>query len=92
MFVPPKSIKPLLGRVTTGAPIAFSLAVVAVLGFALNDSGITIPGMMAAVLESAVVVLLARVVWTSHAPVPETPPDDPVDEEPEPPVPATTSS
>ena len=32
----------------------------AVLGFALNDSGITIPGMMAAVIESAVVVLLAR--------------------------------
>ena len=34
------------------------------LGFALNDSGITIPGMMAAVFLSAVVILLARVVFT----------------------------
>jgi hypothetical protein len=93
VFVPPKSIKPLLDRVTTARPIAISLAVVAVLGFALNDSGITIPGMMAAVLESAVVVLLARVVWNrSRSGPPEEAPDDPVDEELEPPVPATTSS
>ena len=34
--------------------------VVAVLGFALNDSGIAIPGMMFAVFESAVVVLVGR--------------------------------
>jgi len=33
------------------------------LGFALNDSGITIPGMMAAVFLAALVVLLARVVF-----------------------------
>ena len=33
--------------------------VLAVLGFALNDSGIAIPGMMFAVFESALVVLMA---------------------------------
>ena len=32
--------------------------VVAVLGFALNDSGIAIPGMMSAVFESTLVVLM----------------------------------
>ena len=32
--------------------------VVAVLGFALNDSGIAIPGMMFAVFESTLVVLM----------------------------------
>jgi hypothetical protein len=63
-FVPPRSIRPLLERVPTARATAFSLAVVAVLGFALNDSGITIPSMMAAVFEAALVVLLARVVFT----------------------------
>ena len=63
-LVPPRSIRPLLARVTTARATALSLAVVAVLGFALNDSGITIPSMMAAVFESALVVLLARVVFT----------------------------
>ena len=37
---------------TTAEATALALAVVAVLGFALNDSGITIPGMMAAVFVS----------------------------------------
>ena len=63
-FVPPRSLDPLLDRVSTARATALSLAVVAVLGFALNDSGITIPSMMAAVFESALVVLLARVVFT----------------------------
>ena len=40
----------------------------AVLGFALNDSGITIPGMMSAVFEAAVVFLLARVVFAGRHP------------------------
>jgi hypothetical protein len=62
--VPPRSLDPLLDRVTTARATVLALAVVAVLGFALNDSGITIPGMMAAVMLSALVVLLARVVFT----------------------------
>jgi hypothetical protein len=61
-FVAPRSLRPLLDRIPTAVPTALSLAVVAVLGFALNDSGITIPGMMAAVFEGALVFLLARVV------------------------------
>jgi len=63
-FVAPRSLKPLLERVTTARATALALAVVAVLGFLLNDSGIAIPGMMAAVFESALVILLARVVYT----------------------------
>ena len=63
-LVLPRSLSPLLERVTTARATALALAVVAVLGFALNDSGITIPGMMAAVFESALVILLARVVFT----------------------------
>ena len=34
------------------------------LGFALNDSGISIPGMMAAVFVAALVFLVVRVVFT----------------------------
>ncbi len=63
-FAPPRSLHPLVERVSTGRDTALALLVVAVLGFALNDSGITIPGMMAAVFESALVILLARVVFT----------------------------
>jgi hypothetical protein len=63
-YVPPRSLPPLLERVSTARATALSLLVVAVLGFALNDSGVTIPGMMAAVFESALVILLARVVFT----------------------------
>ena len=62
-LVPPKSLGPLLARVSTARATALALAVVAVLGFALNDSGITIPGMMAAVFLAALVLLLARVVF-----------------------------
>jgi hypothetical protein len=69
-FVPPRSIRSLLDRIPTARAAALSLTVVAVLGFALNDSGIAIPGMMAAVFESALVFLLARVAFV-RLPVPE---------------------
>jgi len=62
-LVPPRSLAVLLARVGAACATALALAVVAVLGFALNDSGITIPGMMAAVLLSALVTLLVRVVF-----------------------------
>ena len=62
-LVPPRSLGPLVARVGTARATALSLAVVAVLGFALNDSGIAIPGMMAAVFLSALVIVLARVVF-----------------------------
>jgi hypothetical protein len=47
---------------------ALGVGVVAFLGFALNDSGITIPGMMAAVTEAALVILLVRVVLVRTVP------------------------
>jgi hypothetical protein len=62
-FVRPRSLRTLFARVDTARATALALGVVAVLGFALNDSGITIPGMMAAVAEASVVILLARVVF-----------------------------
>ena len=52
----------------TARVTAIALGVVALLGFALNDSGITIPSMMAAVTEAAVVILLARVLFRESPP------------------------
>jgi hypothetical protein len=64
-LVPPRSLGPLVARISTAHATALALAVTAVLGFALNDSGITIPGMMATVFLAALVFLLARVVCTT---------------------------
>jgi hypothetical protein len=57
-FVRPRSLRTLFARVSTARITALSLGVVAVLGFALNDSGIAIPGMMLSVLMPVIVVLL----------------------------------
>jgi hypothetical protein len=59
-FVPPRSLRIVVAEIPTARATMIAFAVVAVLGFALNDSGITIPGMMAAVLEGTVVFLVAR--------------------------------
>jgi hypothetical protein len=67
-WVRPRSLRTLAARVSTARATAFALGIVAVLGFALNDSGITIPSMMAAVAEAAVVILLARVVFAESQP------------------------
>jgi hypothetical protein len=61
-WVRPRSLRTLFGAVPTARNTAVALGVVALLGFALNDSGITIPSMMAAVAQAAVVILLARLV------------------------------
>ena len=50
----------------TARATALALGIVAVLGFALNDSGITIPSMMAAVTEATVVILLAGRLACRH--------------------------
>ena len=65
-WVRPRSLRTLIARVSTARITAISLAVLAVLGFALNDSGITIPSMMAAIAEAALVIVLARVVFTER--------------------------
>jgi Na+/citrate or Na+/malate symporter len=62
-WVRPRSLRTLFASVSTARVTALALGLVALLGFALNDSGITIPSMMAAVAEAAVVILLARVVF-----------------------------
>ena len=67
-WVRPRSLRALFARVSTARVTAIALGIVAVLGFALNDSGITIPSMMAAVAEATVVILLARVVFAGRQP------------------------
>lgn len=67
-------------RVFTEVPVIrqmlLALAVVAVLGYALNDSGIAIPSLMALVFECAVVyVALARPREPSAHDLPAAPPD-----------------
>jgi hypothetical protein len=56
----PYTLRSLVERVDTARATAYSLGVVALLGFALNDSGISIPGMMAAVFVAALSFLVAR--------------------------------
>ena len=62
-WVRPRSLRTLFARVSTARVTAIAFGIVALLGFALNDSGVTIPSMMAAVAEAVVVILLARVVF-----------------------------
>jgi hypothetical protein len=69
-WVRPRSLRTLFARVSTARATAISFGIVALLGFALNDSGVTIPSMMAAVAEAVVVILLARVVFRESAPEP----------------------
>jgi hypothetical protein len=64
----PRSLRTLFEQVPTARITAIALGIVALLGFALNDSGITIPGMMAAVTEATVVILLARVLYRAASP------------------------
>ena len=91
-WVKPRSLRALSTQVSTARITAISLGIVAVLGFALNDSGITIPGMMAAVAEATVVILLARVVFAGPSapgdapavpPEPQSAPEPEAEREPE---------
>ena len=57
-YVRPRTLRSVGRAIPTAAATVLAFLVVMVLGFALNDSGIAIPGMMSAVFESAVVVLV----------------------------------
>ena len=59
-FGRPRSLRVLVVRITTATATGLALAVVALLGFTLNDSGISIPGMMAAVFVATLAFLVAR--------------------------------
>ena len=58
--VRPKSLRSLVDTIPTVRPTMHAFVIVAALGFVLNDPGVSIPGMMAVVLESSVVYLSAR--------------------------------
>ena len=73
-FARPRSLRVLVDRITTATATGLALVVVAVLGFALNDSGISIPGMMAAVFVATLAFLVARRYGE--------PVDGPVDDDP----------
>jgi hypothetical protein len=60
VLVPPRRFGILRARVPELDAGLAGLAVLVVLGFALNDSGISIPGLMLGVLNAALVYLVAR--------------------------------
>ncbi|MET0920282.1 MAG: hypothetical protein ABWY77_03665 [Acidimicrobiia bacterium] len=65
-FVAPRRLRALPSLIPTTAATTVGFVAVAVLGFVLNDSGVTIPGIMASVLEATIVVLYARVLAESR--------------------------
>ncbi|HXY91674.1 MAG TPA: hypothetical protein VEP49_04300, partial [Acidimicrobiia bacterium] len=58
-YVPPHSLRPVVRAIPTVRATITAFLVLAVLGFALNDSGVAIPGMMFAVFESTLVVIMS---------------------------------
>jgi hypothetical protein len=59
-YVRPQSLRGVVSVIPTVPPTMLAFAIVALLGVVLNDPGVSIPGMMAVVLESSVVHLSAR--------------------------------
>jgi hypothetical protein len=59
-YVRPRTLRPTVAAVTTAEATVLAFGVIAVLGTALNDSGIAIAGMMFAVFEVALVLLVGR--------------------------------
>ena len=60
LYAAPGGLRALAQRVPPIRAALAGLAVLAVLGFALNDSGIAVPGMMLGVVVPALVVLAVR--------------------------------
>ncbi|HEX5586133.1 MAG TPA: hypothetical protein VFZ17_02400 [Acidimicrobiia bacterium] len=58
-FVRPRALRRVVAAIPTARATAVGFVTVGVLGFLLNDSGITIPGMMCAVLVGAIASLVA---------------------------------
>ena len=58
-WVRPQPLRAALAQIPTAPATALGFVTVGVLGFVLNDSGVTIPGMMCAVLTATVVWLVA---------------------------------
>jgi hypothetical protein len=66
-FAGSRPLRVVAAQIPTAGATALGFVVVATLGFLLNDSGVTIPGMMAAVLEATVVALVATLVMRAEA-------------------------
>jgi len=58
----PRRLRPVVGAVPTLRPVALALVVLAVLGYALNDSGVPIPALMLAVVAAALAFLTSGTV------------------------------
>jgi hypothetical protein len=71
-FARADTVVALLRRVVTLRATLLALTVTAVLGYALNDSGVAVPAMMAVIAEAALVYLVAR--EAEHTPEPEVTP------------------
>jgi hypothetical protein len=63
-YVSPRSLRAVAHAVPTTCATVFAFLVLAALGSALNDSGVAIAGMMFAVFEGALVVLMASAYLT----------------------------
>jgi hypothetical protein len=61
-FVPPRWLRSLLTALPELRAALIGFTGVAVLGFALNDSGIAVPGVMVGVLHPVLIALLARIL------------------------------
>ena len=59
-YVPPRPLQAVVSEVDTVRPMMLAYVIVMVTGFVMNDPGVSIPGMMAVVLEGAVVHLSVR--------------------------------
>jgi hypothetical protein len=68
LFSIPGRVNGLLERLPTLRPAAIGLAVLAVLGYALNDSGVAVPGMMLVVLVPSLVILITRLQRRAEPP------------------------
>jgi hypothetical protein len=85
LAVPGGRVRPLFREVPVVRQTMLALAVVAVLGYALNDSGIAIPSLMAVVFECALVYVAlvpAREPVTDPPSPPPVVPDPPTPDEP----------
>jgi hypothetical protein len=71
-FRPPRRLRQVLSAIPTLRASAVGFAIAAGLGYALNDSGIAIPGLMVSIAGAAVVYLVTAEPGASpHPPAPE---------------------
>jgi hypothetical protein len=75
-FRPPRRLRPVVAAVPTLRAAAVGFAIAAGLGYALNDSGIAIPGLMTSIAGAAVVYLVTAEPAASPRPLAPVPPGE----------------